>query len=65
LNSYVDITNAETLKAFYCVDYIFVVTGVTFKNSVRTIQVFDKINPPKFYLVRNQCDKFLNDQKFQ
>jgi NADH:ubiquinone oxidoreductase subunit B-like Fe-S oxidoreductase len=58
LNPYVDITNAENLKAFYKVDYIFVVTAVTFKNSVRTIQVFDKINPPKFCLVRNQCDKF-------
>ena len=58
LNPYVDITNYDTLKAFYQVDYVFLVTAVTFKNSVNTIQVFDKINPPKFYLVRNKCDKF-------
>ncbi len=44
---------------------MFIATAVTFKNSVKSIQVFDKINPPKLFLVRNQCDKFEKDEDFQ
>lgn len=58
LNQTINITHAENLKAFYSVDYMFIATSVTFKNSIRSIQVMDKINPPKLFLVRNMCDKF-------
>ena len=44
---------------------MFLITAVTFKNCIRSIQVFDKINPPKLFLVRNQCDKFKSDEEFQ
>lgn len=59
------ITNAEYLKAFYAVDLMFIATSVTFKNSVNTIQVMDKISPPGLFLVRSQCDKFENDGDLQ
>ena len=65
LNEHVGITNADTLKAFYKIDIVFIVTAVTFKNSKRAIEVMNHINPPKFYLIRNQCDRFENEQKFQ
>ena len=65
LNQTFSITHAEYLKAFYTIDFMFIATSVTFKNSFRTIQVMDKINPPKLYLVRNQCDKFANEEQFQ
>ena len=58
LNQTFNITHAEYLKAFYDVDCMFIATSVTFKNSIKTIQVMDKINPPVFYLIRNQCDMF-------
>lgn len=58
LNQAINITHAEILKAFYCIDYMFIATSVTFKNVVKSIQVMDKINPPKLFLVRNQCDRF-------
>lgn len=65
LNQTFNITHTEYLKAFYTIDIMFIATSVTFKNSIRTIQVMDKINPPKLYLVRNQCDKFSNEEDFQ
>lgn len=40
---------------------MFIVTSVSFKNSIKTVQVMNKINPPKLFLVRNMCDKFEND----
>lgn len=58
LNQTFNITQAEYLKALYDVDCMFIATSVTFKNSIKTIQVMDKINPPVFYLIRNQCDMF-------
>ena len=63
LNQTITVTQAEYLKAFYAIDCMFIVTSVTFKNSKNSIQVMNKINPPKLYLVRNQCDKFENDAK--
>lgn len=65
LNQTFNITHAEYLKAFYTIDIMFIATSVTFKNSIRTIQVMDRINPPKLYLVRNQCDKFASEEEFQ
>ena len=64
LNEYNSITNADTLKAFYQVDYVFIATAVTFKNCKRCIQVMNHINPPKLYLVRTQCDKFPSEAEF-
>ena len=61
LNQSINITHAHILQAFYCVDIMFIVTSVTFKNSIKSIQVMNKINPPKLYLVRNQCDRFDSD----
>ena len=61
LNQTINITHAKCLKAFYTIDIMFIATSVTFKNVIRSIQVMDKINPPKLYLVRNQCDKFETD----
>lgn len=58
LNQTINITHAECLKAFYTIDIMFIASSVTFKNVIRSIQVMNKINPPKLYLVRNQCDKF-------
>lgn len=65
LNQTITIIQAHILQAFYSIDYMFIVTSTTFKNSIRTIQVMDKINPPKLVLVRNQCDKFDTDLKMQ
>lgn len=65
LNQTINVTHAEYLKAFYSIDIMFVATSTTFKNSIRAIQVMDKINPPKLLLVRNQCDKFESDQAMQ
>ncbi len=65
LNQTITITQAQYLKAFYSIDIMFIVTAITFKNSIRTIQVMDTINPPNLYLVRNQCDKFENEQDLQ
>ena len=61
LNQTINITHAECLKAFYTIDIMFIASSVTFKNVIRSIQVMNKINPPKLYLVRNQCDKFRTD----
>ena len=58
LNQTINITHAECLKAFYTIDIMFIATSVTFKNVIRSIQVMNKINPPKLFLVRNQCDRF-------
>ena len=65
LNEHVGITNADTLKAFYEVDIMFIATAVTFKNCKRCIEVMNHINPPQLYLVRNQCDKFESEAKFE
>ena len=65
LNQTLSITHATYLKAFYTVDIMIIATSVTFKNSIRTIQVMNQINPPQLYLVRNQCDKFENEEEFQ
>jgi GTPase Era involved in 16S rRNA processing len=61
LNQTINITHAECLKAFYSIDFMFIATSTTFKNSIKSIQVMDKINPPKLFLVRSQCDKFKTD----
>ena len=58
LNQAINVTHADCLKAFYTIDIMFITTSVTFKNVIRSIQVMNKINPPKLFLVRNQCDKF-------
>jgi hypothetical protein len=65
LNQTINITHAECLKAFYAIDIMFIATAVTFKNSIKTIQVMDRINPPQLYLIRNQCDRFSNEEDFQ
>ena len=62
LNQTINITHAECLKAFYTIDIMFIASSVTFKNVIRSIQVMNKINPPKLYLVRNQCDKFSDNE---
>ena len=65
LNEHVNITNYGVFKALNQMDFVFVLTAVTFKEVRKAILVFNKLNPTRLVLVRTQCDKFDTEEEFQ
>ena len=64
-NDEIEIYNADLLKAFYQIDCVFIMTDRSFKMCKKSIQVMNKINPPKLILVRTKCDLLRDDQEFK
>jgi len=50
------------MKDILSIDYAFIVTAQSFKNSHRAIQVLSQLIPGRVILVRNQCDTYTEEE---